>query len=95
MTPQPQTTHDPAQGRWTATIEGEEAGALQYETSDGAVVILHTVVPATHGGRGVGGALVRAALDHARAQGVPVVPLCSFARTWIERNPEYGDLVRT
>jgi hypothetical protein len=36
---------------------------------------------------------VRAALDDVRSRGGTVVPLCPFVRGWIERHPEYRDLV--
>ena len=44
--------------------------------------------------RGVGSRLIRAALDSARDQGLRVVPQCPFVRAFIERHPEYRDLVR-
>jgi uncharacterized protein len=31
-------------------------------------------------------------LDIARAQGLKVVPICPFAKAYIERHPEYADL---
>ena len=44
-------------------------------------------------GRGVGGRLVAGVLDDIRARGLLVVPLCSFTRSYIERHPEYQDLI--
>jgi predicted GNAT family acetyltransferase len=45
------------------------------------------------GESGLGSRLVRAALDDVRSQGGRVVPLCPFVRGWIERHPDYADLV--
>ena len=45
------------------------------------------------GGRGVAGDLVKAALDYARAQGLRVVPACSYSAAYVQRHPEYADLV--
>ena len=45
------------------------------------------------GGHGLGGTLVRGALDDVRARGGSVVPLCPFVRGWIDRHPEYQDLL--
>ncbi|MCW2725330.1 MAG: hypothetical protein JWN35_2251 [Frankiales bacterium] len=39
-------------------------------------------------GHGVGGALVREAVGWARGEGLEVVPLCPFAASWLERNPD-------
>jgi len=44
-------------------------------------------------GRGIGGRIVKTGLDYARAEGLKVVPQCSFVRGYIERHQEYADLV--
>jgi predicted GNAT family acetyltransferase len=59
-----------------------------------AVLIKHTEVSPAMEGKGVGGALLRHILDSVRAQGKTVIPICPFAKAYIERHPEYGDLVR-
>ncbi|MGO2311557.1 GNAT family N-acetyltransferase [Brachybacterium tyrofermentans] len=52
-----------------------------------------TVVSPEHGGRGVGSALVRFALEDVRERGYRVTATCWFARGWIDRHPEYSDLL--
>jgi len=37
--------------------------------------------------------LVKGALQLARAQGEQVVPLCSFIAAYMDRHPEYSDLL--
>jgi len=83
--------HMPGRG-FTAEVDGHRI-LLDYGASDGVMKIMHTTVPHALRGRGLAGQLVRAALDHARAAGLKVVPSCSYAAEWIERHPEYGDLV--
>lgn len=61
---------------------------LVYRTRAGRLVLVHTGVPASLGGRGLGGDLVRAAVAKAAADGQTVVPLCPFARDWLERHPD-------
>jgi GNAT superfamily N-acetyltransferase len=46
------------------------------------------VVPDEISGRGIGGALVAAAVDHANAEGLTIVPWCPFARHWLRAHPE-------
>jgi hypothetical protein len=41
----------------------------------------------------VGGALARHSLDEARRRGLVVMPICPFYQGWIQRHPEYHDLV--
>jgi predicted GNAT family acetyltransferase len=53
----------------------------------------HTEVDQDAGRSGLGSSLVRSALDDVRSQGIKVVPLCPFVRGWIDRHPDYADLV--
>jgi uncharacterized protein len=84
---------NPMGSRYEARIDGKLAGVCEYELADDTVVFLHTVVAAEYEGQGVGTALARAALDDARARGLHVRALCPFIRGWMERHPEYSDLI--
>ena len=53
----------------------------------------HTEVDPRFEGRGAGSALASSALDSVRGVGGRVVPTCSFVASYIERHPEYADLV--
>ena len=90
--PMSDVVHDSAAHRLRIDLPEGEA-SLEYQERDGRMVLLHTGVPEDAEGEGYGGALVRAAFDHARATGVGVVPLCAFARAYVARHPEYADLV--
>lgn len=83
----------PENNRWEAHDGEELAGAAVYRLRPGRIVFTHTVVDPAFEGRGVGSALVRTALDDARAKGLSVVPLCPFFRGWIDHHPDYADLV--
>lgn len=84
--------HAPEQQRWEAALDGDHAGHLEYTRAPDLVVITHTEVDRSFEGRGVGGALARAALDGARAEGVKVLPVCPFVRGWMDRHPDYENL---
>jgi predicted GNAT family acetyltransferase len=74
----------------------EEDGAiaeLVYHLHNGRLVIVHTGVPDQLGGRGIGGLLVRAAVERAAEEHLTVVPQCPFARSWLERNPDVAATV--
>lgn len=83
--------HQPEASRFTAVVDGHE-GFVEYSEGEGTLTITHTVVPAAIGGRGIAGRLVRAALEHARAAGMKVVPRCSYAADYLDKHPEYADL---
>lgn len=87
-----QVRHAAASRRFTVQIDGHE-GRLDYALDGGTLVITHTVVPEAIGGRGIAGALVEAALVHARQNGFKVVPRCSYAGRYLSRHPEYADLL--
>jgi uncharacterized protein len=61
---------------------------LLYRKRGDRFVIVHTDVPPELEGRGLGGALVQAAIDRAVSENLTVVPLCPFARLWLERHPD-------
>ncbi len=68
-------------------------GVAAYERRGDTVVFTHTEVDPDAGQSGLGSTLVRAALDEVRSHGGSVVPRCSFVAGWIERHPDYADLV--
>jgi predicted GNAT family acetyltransferase len=74
-------------------VDGDRAGFSSYRDDHGSRVFTHTVVDDDYEGQGVGSALARGALDDARRLGLGVVPRCPFIRGFIDRHPEYGDLV--
>lgn len=61
---------------------------LVYRIRGDRLVLIHTEVPVELEGRGIGGRLVTAAVDRAVQEGLTLVPLCPFARDWLERHPE-------
>jgi uncharacterized protein len=83
----------PDEERYEAAAGGRLAGVAAYRLRPGVITFTHTVVEPEWEGRGVGGALARAALDDARARGLRVVPRCPFIAAWIRRHREYADLV--
>jgi uncharacterized protein len=84
---------NPEQRRYEALVDGEVAGASYYRDRDGVRIVTHTEVADEFEGQGVGSRLIAGALDDMRAQGLRVTPLCPFAAAYIERHPEYADLV--
>ena len=85
--------HDVAGHRFVARIDGEEA-YLQYRTVQEQVLdYVTTYTPPALRQRHIASTVVRHALDYARAQGLRVIPSCWFVAGYIERHPEYGELL--
>ena len=87
MSDTPQVTDNEAASRFELTVDGVLA-ELRYRRNGQRLVLIHTGVPAELEGRGLGGALVGAAVERAERDGMTVVPLCPFARDWLERHPD-------
>jgi uncharacterized protein len=83
----PQVTDNQAESRFEIQF-GDVLAELKYHRNGKRFVLLHTGVPAELEGRGIGGRLVAAAIDRAARQGLTVVPLCPFARGWLERHAD-------
>ena len=78
--------------RFETTLDGETA-FTEYVLHNGAIVLPHTLVPPAFEGKGVGSALAKAALGYARAHGLTVKPICPFIAGYIQKHPEWQDLV--
>jgi predicted GNAT family acetyltransferase len=79
---------DAAARRFEIHVNGGVAYA-EFEPFAGGIAILHTVVPKALEGQGLGGRLVRHALDHALQHGLKIRPDCSFVKAYIDRHPQY------
>lgn len=86
-------TDRPEQRRFELALDGEVIGSSTYRDSDGVRTFVHTNIDPSVEGHGLGGRLVRSALDQTRAARLQVIPQCPFVRAFIERHPEYADLV--
>jgi len=84
--------HNEAASRFEIDL-GDDVGVLEYRRAGDSMIFTHTGVPPAYEGRGYGAQLARAGLDYARANGLKIVPLCSFIAVYIRRNPEYLDSV--
>lgn len=88
----PPVVDNQAASRFEVSIDGHVA-ELVYRRNGDRLVLVHTGVPEALEGRGVGGMLVQAAIERAAQQRLTVVPLCPFARRWLERHPEDAERV--
>jgi len=85
-------THDHG-GRFETHVDGLRCEA-DYVRQGHTVTFTHTGVPAALQGRGIAAQLVAAALDWARAEGVKVVPACSYVRVYMQRHRDTQDLLQ-
>jgi uncharacterized protein len=74
-----------ASDRFELAADGAVA-FLVYKRTHDALALIHTEVPVVCRGRGLGEALVEAALQSARSTGLRVIPICPFAKAYIRRH---------
>ena len=84
-----------AASRVEIRVDEQLAGFAEYADRDGRRIFVHTEIDPAFEGQGLGGKLAKGALDDAQALGLPIVPLCPFIASYVERHPEYQPLVDT
>jgi predicted GNAT family acetyltransferase len=84
--------HNEAAQRFEAKVDGHLSVA-NYRLDAGVMRMVHTEVPRELEGRGIAAALVKRAIEHARASGLKVAPACSYVRTYMRRHPETQDVL--
>jgi uncharacterized protein len=84
----------PDDHRWEIHEHEELVGLADYELDGDTVSFTHTETLPGNGGRGLAKQLVVAMLDDARANGLNVLPYCSYVAKVIAEHPaEYLGLV--
>ena len=81
-----------AHHRYELAVDGHLA-ATYYAISGNVITFIHTEVPPELGGKGVGSKLIKGALDQVRAEGLKVIARCPFVKAYIEKHPDYADLL--
>ena len=84
---------NPAEHRFELLVGGQLAGFAAYREGERTHVLTHTEVDSAYEGQGLGSVLIRGALDEIRARGHSALPVCPFVRSFVERHPDYLDLV--
>lgn len=89
----PTVTHDSTLRRFEISLDGGPPAFLHYEQEGDQMIISHTEVPLALRNQGLGGLLIRTALEEARRAGWRIVPRCTFAAGFMRRNPEFANLL--
>ena len=85
--------HDPDDLRFYATVAGEEAELTYTYTETTVVDFDYTYVPPAERNKGLSDLLVRAGLEFARENNLLVIPSCPVVEAYVNRHPEYKDLL--
>ena len=74
-------------------VDKHKAKVSYVMLSPTSIIFTHTMVPFSMKGQGIASAMAKHVLDYARENNLNVIPQCPFIRSYIERHPEYDDLV--
>lgn len=85
---------NPMQSRYELHDGQTLVGVAVYRLTGDTITFTHTDVAEEFEGQGAGSQLAREALDDSRARNRHVVARCPFVSGWIERHPDYADLLR-
>lgn len=91
--PHPPVRDNTERKRFEIDLGDGSFAIAEYDLPRGKILFKHTEVPQAHEGKGLGSALIRAALDSARARGLAVIPICPFFAGYMARHPEVQDLL--
>lgn len=83
---------DAARSRFELEAGGVTA-FMNYQRSSNVISLDHTETPVAARGRGLASQLVKGVLDEVRSRGLKIVPRCPFVRAYVERHPEYRNLL--
>lgn len=86
---------NPRAERYEAVRGGEVVGIVLYARTRRRLELIHTVTDPAHRGEGVASVLVRTVLAEARAASLPVLVVCPFVESWLQRHPEQASGVVT
>lgn len=74
--------------------ESEELASLAYTPDEDVLTVVHTEVSPELSGQGVGKKLVGEVVQYARDEGKSIDAQCAFARSVIEKHPEFQDVLK-
>lgn len=81
---------------YNAMVGDTEIGGLSYTTAgDDQLVLLELSIFPVHRNQGIATALIRRVLDDVRTHRKTVIVLCPIVNSFIDRHPEYADLIDT
>jgi len=66
---------------------------LEYTLAGKVLQLIHSEVPSALRGQGLASELAHSALEWARDQGLKVDVVCPSVTAYLEKHPEYADLV--
>lgn len=88
-----QVRNNTEQHHYELVVEDQVVGFVKYRMVGDAIRLVHTEIEPEHEGKGYGSTLAKQVLNEMRAQNKQIIPACKFIAGYIEKHPEYADLI--
>ena len=75
-------------------VENGHLAYASYRRVQDVLHIPHVETDMSLRGSGAAGRLMVGIVAYARAHGLRIVPICSYAVAWFRRNPDVGDVLK-
>ena len=70
-----------------------KAAYIKYTRTDDTISVDHTYTPEEFRGRGLARRLMLAVIEYAKRNNLRIIPNCSYAQYFFEKNPEFKYLI--
>ena len=81
-------------GYFYVSVDGKQEAKMTFVfAGKDKMIIDHTEVNPGNNGKGFGKKMVANAVEFAREKNITIVPLCPFAKSVFEKNPEFRDVL--
>lgn len=75
-------------------VDGKHEAMMTFVfAGEDKIIIDHTEVKPGNEGKGFGKNMVVKAIEYARENGIKIIPLCPFAKSVFDKNPEFSDVL--
>jgi predicted GNAT family acetyltransferase len=83
-----------SKGYFYVSVDGKQEGKMTFVfAGNDKIIIDHTEVNEGNNGKGYGKKMVAKAVEYAREKNIKIIPLCPFAKSVFDKNPEFKDVL--
>ena len=83
-----------SKGYFYVSINGKSEAKLTFVfAGNDKIIIDHTEVNPGNNGKGFGKKMVVKVIEFAREKNITIIPLCPFAKSVFDKNPEFRDVL--
>ncbi len=86
-------THDPANKCYLIALEDDAVAKVYYEKKGNILDIISTRIPVELQGKGYGKVMMETFLTEMKSSNLLIVPVCSYVIHYMNKNPQWQELL--